>query len=340
MPARTIAAAESWQGRWTGPVGFTLDDGLIRPGPVGSVADVTVEGTVFPGFRDAHVHLELVDAGALYTGGLDEVHDLGAGLDAAAAWPNPSGPAVAGLPRVRFAGQFLTAPHGYPSDRAWAPRGSVREVTSAGDAADAVREQADAGAAFVKLALNSVAGPVFDDVVLAAVVAAAHAVGLKAVAHVEGVGQCARAVAAGVDVLAHTPWTETLDDALVEAAARSTVWISTLAIHSGPELAVAVDNLRRFHAAGGRVRYGTDLGNGDLPRGPNPSEVRALFAAGLDRDDIVSAMTEGDAVGRLAAGVDRVTVVPGAPPRSSDDVADWLTRARIVTVTDLEGVSR
>ncbi|MFD1811543.1 amidohydrolase family protein [Rhodococcus gannanensis] len=339
MSARTIAAAESWRGRWTGPTGFTLDDERMRPGAVGPAADVTLDGTVFPGFRDAHVHLELTDARALYAGGLDEVHDLGAGLEAAATWPSPNGPA-AGLPRVRFAGQFLTAPGGYPSDRAWAPHGSVREVTSARDAADAVREQADAGAAFVKLTLNSVAGPVFDDDTLAAVVAAAHATGLRAVAHVEGAGQSARAVAAGVDVLAHTPWTETLDDALIESAARSTVWISTLAIHCGPELDVAVDNLRRFHAAGGTVRYGTDLGNGDLPQGPNASEVRALLAAGLGRDHVVAAMTEGDSAARFAAGLDRITFVPDTPPPNDDDFADWLTRARVVTVTDLQETSR
>ena len=34
-----------------------------------------------------------------------------------------------------------------------------------------------------------------------------------------------------------------------------------------PELAVALDNLRRFHEAGGSVIYGTDLGNGVDPTG-------------------------------------------------------------------------
>ena len=33
------------------------------------------------------------------------------------------------------------------------------------------------------------------------------------------------------------------------------------------ELRVALDNLRRFHDAGGEVVYGTDLGNGPIPSG-------------------------------------------------------------------------
>ncbi|MGW0041298.1 hypothetical protein [Rhodococcus sp. NPDC003348] len=340
MGTPTVAVREAWLGQWMGPTRFTLRGGRMLPAapdhPADPAADLTFDGTVFPGFRDAHVHLELVDAAALFAGGLEEVYDLGARLDAAAAWRRTAGVPPAGLPRIRFAGQFLTAPGGYPSDRPWAPEGSVREVSGPDDAARAVNEQVCAGADFVKVTLNSAAGPVLDDDTLAAVVTAAHRLSRDVVVHAEGAGQAGRALAAGVDVLAHTPWTERLDDDVVRAAARSQRWTSTLDIHHGRDLEVAVDNLRRFHAAGGRVRYGTDLGNGNLPLGVNASEVLALQSAGLDRSGVLTALIDGDAASRFAAGPQRVCRIPGIPPRDDTEFAHWLTGARVATAADLE----
>ncbi|GAA4477275.1 hypothetical protein GCM10023094_19120 [Rhodococcus olei] len=336
----TVAARQAWLGRWAGPTRFALRGGLIRVlGPdraTTPTAGLTFDGTVFPGFRDAHVHLELVDAAALFAGGLDEVYDLGAGLAAAAHWTSRSDRPTPGRPRIRFAGQFLTAPGGYPGDRAWAPTGSVREITGPSDAADAVTEQVCAGADFVKVTLNSDAGPVLPDGTLRAVVTAAHRLSRGVVAHAEGAGQVDRALAAGVDVLAHAPWTERLGERVVRDAARSMRWISTLDIHRGHDREVAGDNLRRFHAAGGRVRYGTDLGNGDLPAGVNASEVAALFAAGLDRAAVLAAMIDGAAALRFSAGLSRFCWIPGTPPSDDGDFASWLTGARIVAAADLE----
>ncbi|MFF0815385.1 hypothetical protein ACFYVR_09570 [Rhodococcus sp. NPDC003318] len=336
----TVAAREAWIGRWAGPTRFSLRGGrLVSPAsdhPRDPAPDLELAGTVFPGFRDAHVHLQLVDAAALFAGGLEEVYDLGAAPDVTATWLSPADRATAGRPRIRFAGQFLTAPGGYPSDRPWAPAGSVRPVIGPEDAATAVTEQVCAGADFVKITLNSDAGPVLDDGTLRALVTAAHRLSRGVVAHVEGDGQAARALAAGVDVLAHTPWTERLGDTLVRAAAASMRWIGTLDIHRGPDRETAVDNLRRFHAAGGRVRYGTDLGNGDLPLGINADEIRGLFGAGLDRDTVVAAMIDGEAGRRFAAGADRVCVVPGSPPSDDAEFASWLTGAKVVAAVDLE----
>lgn len=54
---------------------------------------------------------------------------------------------------------------------------------------------------------------------------------------------------------------------------------------------LAVGNLRRFHAAGGKVRYGTDLGNGPLPLAVNAREIAALGEAGLGGLAILRAVT-------------------------------------------------
>ncbi|WP_454730073.1 amidohydrolase family protein [Cellulosimicrobium protaetiae] len=311
-------------------------------------------GTWLPPFVDAHVHLGLVDPVAVRRGGIAVVHDLGWVPDVARTWPGRPG-----FPEVAFAGAFLTAPGGYPSDRSWAPPGSVEEVGSPEAAVAAVDRQVAAGASFVKVALHSGAGPVPDDVTLAALVGHAHARGRDVVAHVEGRGMAARAYEAGVDRLAHAPFSERLPDDLLAAMAgpsgaggtdRSRVgWVSTLDVHGWgsptAEQDVAIDNVRRFVALGGTVAYGTDLGNGPLPPGVNSRELRALAAAGLDAHALVAALTRDAAAERgvpdraLRPGTQRsstdaslTTWVPGEVPDLDDPdaVATWLARAVVV----------
>jgi imidazolonepropionase-like amidohydrolase len=151
--------------------------------------------------------------------------------------------------------------------------------------------------AAIKVSLNTEAGPVLSDEELVTVVESAHSLGLAITAHVQGTGQTERALGAGVDELAHCPWSERLSDELVEALARSTRIVSTLDIHSygrrTPDLDRAVDNLSRFAAAGGPVRYGTDLGNGPIPPGIHAGEAAHLAAAGLSVEEILGAMTGG-----------------------------------------------
>jgi hypothetical protein len=318
-------------------------------------------GTMLPPLVDHHVHLQLVRPDDAVAGGVAAVVDLGADPGAIATIARSEG-----LPHVRYAGAFLTAPGGYPSRRPWAPTGSVREVPPVdGDAAAAaesarerdhhalagpveavVDEQRRFGASVVKVALNAEAGPVFDRSTLDAVVAAARAHGLPVAAHAEGAGMAALAIEAGVDVLVHAPFTEPLDDALVErAAAAGQAWISTLAIHVRDDAgvaAVAIDNLRRFHAAGGRVLYGTDLGNGDLAAGVNPGEVAALVRSGLAPSAVIAALTDPwpeRTPDWTDAGV--ATFVPDPAPSDADlgepdAFAAWLATARIVPTEELE----
>ena len=290
--------------------------------PIGDVpasaARRRIPGTVLAGLCDAHVHSALVELSTVWAGGISSVWDLG-GVPAKVA-----AVAACGTPAVRFAGPFLIAPGGYPSDRAWTPAGSCREVRSAADAAEAVGEARAGGATLIKVTAHA-GGPLLSDATLAAVVDAAHGAGLPAVVHAEGPGTVAAAYAAGADYLAHTPWTETLDEGLIRAAAARMTWISTLDIHgwggAAPEQDVAIDNLRRFLAYGGQVRYGTDLGNGPLPPGVNPREIRALQEAGLTPDQVLTAMTEQDA---------EPGWVPGGLDLDPTRFADVLATARVV----------
>lgn len=329
--------------RWREGVVVAGEDGRPRLGDAAAPSDAPrLAGRVLGGFTDHHVHLQLVDHGLLATSRLGRVIDLGgnpAVLRALAvphsseaaepgtydAGSRPSGAETPELRTdVRFAGAFLTPPGGYPSDRDWAPAGSVREVADEGAAAAAVAEMAGAGASCLKVASNSTAGPVFDDDLFRAIVGLAAAHRLPVVAHAEGPGEAQRVVRLGATRLAHAPFTERLDDAEVARQAATASWISTIAIHDDRDRATALDNVRRFLATGGTVLYGTDMGNGPTPVDLHPAELSALREAGL----------HGDALLRALAPVDPLS--PSAPllllPDGSTDPCD----ARPLTAADLK----
>ena len=330
---RSFFVDECWHGGWRGPTVLVAEAAGVRlaretdPKP-----DIHLQGAVLPGFNDAHAHVGLIDAAALKAGGIAAVDDLGWDPEAIAARAE-----APDLPRIRFAGAFLAAPGGYPSDRSWAPEGSVEFVASADEARAAVDRQLQVGASFIKVTLNAEAGPVLDDVALRAIVGHAHVRGREVIAHTEGVGQAARAFEAGVDRLAHAPWSERLPDELLAAMAGPKArtlrgvqsWVSTLDIHGWgeftDEFVTARDNLRRFHAYGGTIVYGTDLGNGPLPLGVNEREVRALISAGISEIGVVRAMTPPHFGTALS-------YVPG---EQGDDVASWLAGASVINAADL-----
>ena len=257
-----------------------------------------VDGFLMPGVVDRHVHIRLADPGAVLLGGVTAVRDLAwvpdeiFELASASELPTFTGPVI------RAAGAMLTAPGGYPTASSWAPPGTGRELAGPEDAAAAVAELTDQGAAAIKVSLNGEAGPTPSDAELAAIVQAAHERALPVTAHVQGTGQAERALGAGMDEFAHAPWTERLSDLLLASAARTMRIVSTLDILSfgdvTPDLRTASDNLVRFRAAGGTVVYGTDLGNGAIPAGIHLREALLLNeAVRLTPEEILTAMTAG-----------------------------------------------
>lgn len=281
------------------------------------------EGSYIGGFTDHHVHLQLVDPNRLEQSLLGRVLDLGsapaavsrfAQIVAARFGDDPSGVSIS------YAGAFLTPPGGYPSDRAWAPPGSVREVATLSEAAAAIAEMKAAGASVIKIASNSTAGPVFGDGMINSIVRTADQLGLPVVAHAEGPGEAERMPGLGVRALAHAPFSTPLSDTEVARQAGRIAWISTLAIHDGEAREIAIDNVRRFHAHGGTVRYGTDMGNGDSPVDLNPAEVEALREAGIRGAALIRALvpvaaTNGRRFLLPARDADPFDVVPAVPVR-------------------------
>src|SRR4029450_11882375 len=138
-------------------------------------------------------------------------------------------------------------------------------MDGAAEAVAAVAELAETGAAVIKVALDDRVGPTLPAAVLAAVVGAAAERGLGVTAHVGTAAEAAKALAAGVGELAHWPFDpRPLPDPLVDALAERVVAGPPRHIDPSP---ARLAGLRRFLHRGGRVVYGTDLGN----QGPPPA---------------------------------------------------------------------
>ena len=242
------------------------------------------DGFLMPAGADRHVHIGLGDPVAIVRGGVTAVRDLAWPVER--IFPLADASEMPGFngPFIRAVGPMLTAPGGYPTHASWAPRGHrPRGRRPRGGRGRRSADLAARGAVAIKVSLNAEAGPTPSDAVLAAICDAAAEHDLPVTAHAQGAGQVARALGAGVGELAHTPWSERLDDATIAAAAARQRWVSTLDIHGfgrdTPELRCALDNLARFHRSGGEVVYGTDLGNGPIPSGVHVDELRWLRAA-------------------------------------------------------------
>jgi imidazolonepropionase-like amidohydrolase len=299
-----IDASRAWVGIGESPrsaVSVVADrDAIVSVGPTTGAPDAD-RHLVFPGFlmpavADRHVHIRLADPAAVLAGGVAAVRDLAWVPDEIFPLADDSELPSFDGPLIRAVGPMLTAPRGYPTTDRWAPRGTGLELEGPEHAGRVVAELAARGAAAIKVSLNADAGPTPSDAELAAIVDAARPHGLPVTVHVQGAGQAERAIGAGVDEFAHTPWTERLSDDLLGSAARSTRIVSTLDILSygeiTPELRVACDNLVRFRAAGGTVVYGTDLGNGPIPPGIDVREALLLHeAVRMPPEDVLDAMT-------------------------------------------------
>jgi imidazolonepropionase-like amidohydrolase len=316
-----ISAPRAWLGAGTviDAAQIVCQDGTITYAgpatPIEAPGDrhLPIDGFVMPAIADRHVHIELSDPAAVLRGGVTAVRDL--------AWPPDrifpladlsETPAFDG-PLIRAAGPMLTARNGYPTHDGWAPAGTGREIDGADDAALAVKELVLAGAAAIKVSLNADAGPTPSDAELTAICDTAHDAGLPVTAHAQGAGQVERALGAGMDELAHTPWSP-LPDRVIERCAVRLRLVSTLDILSfgrdSPEIRAALDNLRRFHSAGGTVTYGTDLGNGPIPPGIDTRELLLIGEAGLTNDEVLTAATRA----RLAPDAPADLIALGSDP--------------------------
>lgn len=194
--------------------------------------------TLLPGLIDAHCHVARV--------GLFEAHEspspgavahnlrraLESGVTTAGDMGCP-GPMIAALrahteaetasgPAIRSSGPLLTAPLGYPLDWMSPAHVWLGAAVPCGDqrsARRAVQRLAEAGMDHVKICIMHRGYdldplPVFSKAVAESIVAEAHALGLRVLAHAHWNADYRVALAAGVDALMHSSF-DPLDDELV-----------------------------------------------------------------------------------------------------------------------------
>jgi imidazolonepropionase-like amidohydrolase len=265
---------------------------------VGAASDLDVEpkrtislgdATVVPGVIDLHVH----GFGEGQIGSpVTTVRDVGAPLTALP----PSERARA--PRVVASAPFLAPPGGYPMPVHGDEIGLV--VQGAEEARQAVDLLVDRGASLIKVGLTPAnVFPNLSEPELTAIVDQAHEHGIPVTAHVDDAYGVRRALAAGVDDLAHMPHDAVAAALLREVADAGVEIVGTLHVEGGAETA-ALANARAFVAAGGTLLYGSDYLNPGIAPGLDLEELELMAAAGLTPRQVLTNATSraADQLGR------------------------------------------
>lgn len=156
--------------------------------------------------------------------------------------------------------------------------------------------------------------PMREDIARAAV-DEAHRQGQIAFAHPSDLAGVKVALASGVDVLAHAPdTTDGFDDAMIADMARKAAMIPTLKMFGSTVttrrayLDPIDDIVNRFHAAGGTLMFGTDVGY--MTDYSTAEEFSALEQCGLTPMDVLRMLTTAPAI-RLGVAGEKGTLDPG-----------------------------
>jgi imidazolonepropionase-like amidohydrolase len=349
------------------------EDGIIRAvGDIGEDADEVVDlsgATLLPAFIDAHVHVAGPDgfAGKALSdwamNGISSVCDLGMLNE------SPLADYLSWLAertdedhaRVLTAGKYIDIPGGYGMGPFPEHVVGIAANTPEG-AADAVREEYEAGVGCIKIGLSDVEGPFgprpsMPPEMLRAIADRAHGYGMLLYAHSFAAATVRTLIECGVDVAAHTP-VDLMDDGILnEAAEAGLIFISTIGDPDEPappgipeevaakmsaERAVAREtmqrNLKAYHDLGGVVALGTDSGVGpafatddSVPTRIPIYELRNFISAGFSVPDVVRVATINAAkamnIDREEGGVEpgkraNLIAVKGRPDESFAALSD------------------
>lgn len=255
--------------------------------------------TILPGFINAHVHrgLSTRNLEAWAQAGVTTVRDLGCDEHSLATFRD-SFPLEPGRARLVAAGPLITVPGGYPI----VPFGGgwTATVTSEERARETAEALLDSGTDLLKLALET--GTVFGQTIpvlsleeARMLVRVAHGRGTVASAHITSTVDLALALGAGADDLAHMAVDRLLTtDEVERVVAEDVYWVPSLELWlcAGPR-AMAVNNLGRFVAGGGKVALGTDYEGYtcDWELGMPMTEIRLMAEAGMTPMQIIVAAT-------------------------------------------------
>jgi imidazolonepropionase-like amidohydrolase len=257
--------------------------------PAGATVLAMDDATILPGLINTHVHNAYLPANlrTWLREGVTTVRDLGAPLGSGYFARRDDLRADPNYARLVSAGPIVTAPGGYPTTRIAcltidSPEGARREIAQI---------LAD-GADVIKIALESGGGPTLSTAAIEAIVETAHASGIPVTAHVTKSDDLERALACGVDDMAHMVTDRASRSTIRQMVKDGTYWTPTLVALGGE----GASNLRRFVAAGGKVALGTDAGYlAGLRIGLPMAEMSAMQEAGMTPMQILVAATRNAA---------------------------------------------
>ncbi len=346
-----------------------LSDRFVLPGLIDSHTHITSEYSADARLRrvqetDADAAIRGVEYArkTLYAG-FTTVRNVGSSGDAAFALRDSIERGTVVGPRILVAGESIT-PTGGHSDATLGYReelfGLPGPLEGVADgpmgARRAVRAQVMRGANVIKLTAtggvlsNTAAGTdqqFFADE-LAAIVATSRLLGRKVAAHAHGAAGINAALRAGVDSIEHGTYLNAESIRLFEergaflvptviagktVAERARIpgffppAVRVKALRVGPQIQ---DALRRAHAGGVRIAFGTD--SGVSAHGDNAREFQYMVEAGMTELDAIEAATV-NAAELLGLSAEIGTIEPG---KAADLVAT--ARNPLIDITELERI--
>ncbi|MBE3565385.1 MAG: amidohydrolase family protein [Thermogemmatispora sp.] len=235
------------------------------------------------------------------------------------------------FPNLVVAGPFLTAPGGHPTIGLFhglsaLRRAATRELSEPEQARAVVDQLAASGVDFIKVVSTAclivpqeeTKVPKLRPEIFATIVAAAHARGLKVVAHTMTAADVREAVQVGCDGIEHGIVCDEIDacgpELLAQLRSRRICYVPTLAAieQLAPRfLGQAMQNARRLAENGVLIGVGSDAGNPGVPFGAGLlRECELLFAAGIPPAQIIAGATScaaeqlgrGGQLGHLSPG--------------------------------------
>ncbi|MGI4829370.1 MAG: amidohydrolase family protein [Janthinobacterium lividum] len=224
--------------------------GQSCPVPAGAIeSPLAPDSTVMPALISAHVHLALLDAQGQFDSnaytephvlaqlqqyehyGITTVVSLGMNRDLVWSIRDQQRAGQVGGATLLTVGRGIGVPNGFPPNTA-TPDQVDRPATSAEARLD-VDRAADHHADLIKIWIDSNHGkfPEMSDAVVHAVIAEAHARGLRVAAHVYALEDARRLVTEGVDILAHSVRDAPVDPAFIALLKSKGIWyIPTLTV--------------------------------------------------------------------------------------------------------------
>ena len=303
--------------RLTEPATVVIDGDRIGDDPAGARIWDGGGGVLLPGLIDCHIHLtDDATLAALARQGVTTGLDMG-------TWPPELVASLRGrrgVTDVRSSGTGATHPASAHAKRMGRAQGLVADP---GEAKAYVSQRVAEGVDYIKIIVDL---PGFDEPTARALVEAAHAQGLRTIAHAAARDAVLLAQAAGVDVLTHAPIDRPLDDSDVQRTRTGgQVVVPTLTMMEaiverlGGIAPVSYDVARaavgQWHRAGVTVLAGTDANQAPSAPASPPygtslhHELQLLVDAGLSP---VAALRSATILAAQHFGLaDRGIIAPG-----------------------------